>query len=32
MIQWLFWEQYSHETVIAVRRFHKHYLKRRGLG
>jgi glutathione S-transferase len=26
MNQWLFWEQYSHETVIAVRRFHKHYL------
>ncbi|MGE3334844.1 MAG: glutathione S-transferase family protein [Rhodospirillaceae bacterium] len=28
MMQWLFWEQYSHETVIAVRRFHKHYLKK----
>jgi glutathione S-transferase len=28
MFQWLFWEQYSHETVIAVRRFHKHYLKK----
>jgi glutathione S-transferase len=28
MYQWLFWEQYSHETVIAVRRFHKHYLKK----
>lgn len=25
---WLFWEQYSHETAIAVRRFHKHYLKK----
>jgi len=28
MMQWLFWEQYSHETVIAVRRFHNHYLKK----
>ncbi|MGE4063806.1 MAG: glutathione S-transferase family protein [Rhodospirillaceae bacterium] len=28
MMQWLFWEQYSHETVIAVRRFHKHFLKK----
>ncbi|MCA0200754.1 MAG: glutathione S-transferase family protein [Proteobacteria bacterium] len=28
MMQWLFWEQYSHETVIAVRRFHRHYLKK----
>ena len=28
MLQWLFWEQYSHETVIAVRRFHKAYLKK----
>lgn len=27
MMSWLFWEQYSHETAIAVRRFHKHYLK-----
>jgi glutathione S-transferase len=26
--QWLFWEQYSHETAIAVRRFQKIYLKR----
>jgi glutathione S-transferase len=26
--QWLFWEQYSHETAIAVRRFQKTYLKR----
>ena len=26
MFQWLFWEQYSHEPVIAVRRFQKHYL------
>jgi glutathione S-transferase len=28
MMEWLFWEQYSHEPLIAVRRFHKHYLKR----
>ena len=28
MLQWMFWEQYSHETVIAVRRFHKAYLKK----
>lgn len=28
MLQWMFWEQYSHETVIAVRRFHKTYLKK----
>lgn len=28
MNQWLFWEQYSHETAIAVRRFHKHYLNK----
>jgi glutathione S-transferase len=26
-LEWLFWEQYSHEPYIAVRRFHKHYLK-----
>ncbi|MDX1294423.1 MAG: glutathione S-transferase family protein [Hyphomonas sp.] len=26
MMSWLFWEQYSHETAIAVRRFHKQYL------
>jgi len=26
MFQWLFWEQYSHEPAIAVRRFQKHYL------
>lgn len=26
MMSWLFWEQYSHETVIAVRRYHKHLL------
>ena len=28
MFQWLFWEQYSHEPAIAVRRFQVHYLKR----
>ena len=28
MLQWLFWEQYSHETAIAVRRFHKSELKK----
>lgn len=28
MLQWMFWEQYSHETTIAVRRFHKAYLKK----
>jgi len=27
MMQWLFWEQYSHETAIAVLRFRKTYLK-----
>jgi len=27
MFQWLFWEQYSHETAIAVLRFQKFYLK-----
>ena len=26
MLEWMFWEQYSHEPVIAVRRFQKHYL------
>ena len=26
MMGWLFWEQYSHETAIAVRRFQKTYL------
>jgi len=29
MHQWLFWEQYSHETAIAVRRFKKALLKQR---
>lgn len=28
MFQWLFWEQYSHETAIAVLRFHKAFLKK----
>jgi len=28
MLQWMFWEQYSHEPAIAVLRFHKHYLKK----
>ncbi|MAN45283.1 MAG: glutathione S-transferase family protein [Alphaproteobacteria bacterium] len=28
MMSWLFWEQYSHETAIAVRRFQKQYLKK----
>ncbi len=26
MQQWLFWEQYSHEPYIAVRRFQRLYL------
>jgi len=28
MLQWMFWEQYSHEPFIAVRRYQLHYLKR----
>jgi glutathione S-transferase len=28
MYQWMFWEQYSHETAIAVLRFQKFYLKK----
>jgi glutathione S-transferase len=28
MFQWLFWEQYSHEPVIAVLRFQKLYLQK----
>jgi len=28
MFQWLFWEQYSHETAIAVLRFQKSYLQK----
>lgn len=27
MLEWMFWEQYSHETAIAVRRFQKLYLQ-----
>ena len=26
MLQWMFWEQYSHEPYIAVRRFRRRYL------
>jgi len=26
MMEWLFWEQYSHEPYVAVARFHVHYL------
>lgn len=26
MFEWLFWEQYSHEPYVAVRRFQLHYL------
>jgi glutathione S-transferase len=28
MLEWMFWEQYSHEPTIAVRRFQKHYLRK----
>ncbi len=28
MLEWMFWEQYSHEPVVAVRRFQKFYLNR----
>lgn len=28
MYEWMFWEQYSHEPSLAVRRFQKLYLKR----
>ncbi|MEH6487086.1 glutathione S-transferase family protein [Hyphomonas oceanitis] len=28
MFEWMFWEQYSHEPTIAVRRFQKLYLKK----
>jgi glutathione S-transferase len=28
MMSWLFWEQYSHETAIAVRRFQKRFLNK----
>src|SRR3546814_17715530 len=26
MLEWVFWEQYSHEPTLAVRRFQKVYL------
>lgn len=26
MMEWMFWEQYSHEPYVAVARFHVHYL------
>jgi glutathione S-transferase len=28
MFEWMFYEQYSHEPYIAVRRYHMHYLKK----
>lgn len=28
MYEWLFWEQYSHEPYVAVRRFRLHYQKK----
>lgn len=28
MVEWMFWEQYSHEPSVAVRRFQKLYLKK----
>ena len=28
VLRWMFWEQYSHETAIAVLRFQKFYLKK----
>lgn len=28
MLQWMFWEQYSHEPYVAVRRYQMHYLGR----
>jgi len=28
MMEWMFWEQYSHEPAIAVRRFQKAFLKK----
>jgi len=27
MLEWMFWEQYSHEPSVAVRRYHLAYLK-----
>ena len=29
MMEWLFWEQYSHEPAIAVRRYQKAFLNKR---
>ena len=29
MLEWMFWEQYSHEPAIAVRIARKHFLKQR---
>lgn len=29
MLEWLFWEQYSHEPYVAVARFQVHYLGKR---
>jgi glutathione S-transferase len=26
MLEWMFWEQYSHEPYVAVARFQRHYL------
>jgi glutathione S-transferase len=28
MLEWMFWEQYTHEPTIAVRRYHKIYLQK----
>lgn len=28
MLEWMFWEQYSHEPYVAVARFQVHYLKK----
>jgi glutathione S-transferase len=28
MLEWMFWEQYSHEPFVAVRRFQRRYLNR----
>ena len=28
MYEWMFWEQYSHEPYVAVRRFHLRYMKK----
>jgi glutathione S-transferase len=29
MFEWMFWEQYSHEPYVAVRRFHMRYMGRK---